>query len=189
MKEVYPKNNYDWHNWLQLNHEQPDSIWLILPKKGSKKEGLDLEEAILEALCWGWIDSTPNKLNADFYKVRFSKRKEKSNWSAVNKKRIRLLESQKRIQQPGLEMIKLAKQTGTWTALDTIEKAEIPKDLETALKQYPNALNNFKAFPHSVKRGILEWIFNAKRIETRTKRIFETAQKASKNERANQFKR
>ena len=188
-KEIYPKSLTEWHQWLAHNYTHKESIWLVLPKKDSGKAGLEIENAILEALCWGWIDSTPNKIDDNFYKVRFSKRNEKSNWSAVNKKRIAKLKKEKRLQKPGMEMIKLAKQLGTWTALDEIEKGILPNDLLEALAQHKNAKVHFEAFPFSIKRGILEWIMNAKRSETRAKRIVETAVKASRNERANQFLR
>lgn len=89
---------------------------------------------------------------------------------------------------PGLEMVAQAKTSGTWDALNDVENGVIPDDLQVALAQYPEAEKNFGAFPRSVKRGILEWIFNAKRPETRKKRIDETARLANGNIRANQFR-
>lgn len=88
----------------------------------------------------------------------------------------------------GLAMVAHAKSTGTWDALNDVENGIIPHDLQQAFSQYADAQQHFLSFPHSVKRGILEWIFNAKRPETRQKRIDETARLANDNIRANQFR-
>ncbi|MEZ4615608.1 MAG: YdeI/OmpD-associated family protein [Caldilineaceae bacterium] len=88
----------------------------------------------------------------------------------------------------GLAQVDAAKADGSWTALDAVEDLEIPADLAEALAEYPNAVANFDAFPRSAKRAILEWITNAKRAETRAKRVFETAQLAEQNIRANQWR-
>lgn len=92
------------------------------------------------------------------------------------------------MEAPGLEMVAQAKTSGTWDALNDVENGVIPEDLQQALSQYAHAEDNFGAFPRSVKRGILEWIFNAKRPATRQKRIEETARLANDNIRANQFR-
>ena len=89
----------------------------------------------------------------------------------------------------GLEKVEAAKRDGSWNALDAIEALEIPPDLEAALARYDSARGHFDAFPRSVKRGILEWIANAKRPTTRSKRIEQTARLAQDNIRANQWRR
>ncbi len=89
--------------------------------------------------------------------------------------------------EAGLKMVEIAKKTGTWTALDAIEDLITPDDLAAALATFPNATTYFDAFPRSVKRGILEWLLNAKTPETRQKRIVETANLAEQNIRANQY--
>jgi uncharacterized protein YdeI (YjbR/CyaY-like superfamily) len=90
--------------------------------------------------------------------------------------------------EAGLAKVEAAQQDGSWYALDAVEALEIPADLEEALAAYPSARGHFDAFPRSVKRGILEWIANAKRPETRAKRIEETARLAEDNVRANQWR-
>ena len=178
-----------WRGWLERNHHTSEGLWLILTKKDSGLPSVNLDDAIGEALCFGWIDSLPNKLDEKRFKVLFSPRNPKSNWSRVNKERMNKLLERNRVQPAGQKMIDLAKKSGTWTALDDIENLLIPPDLATALDENPPAKINFDAFPRSVKRGILEWIFNAKRQETRAKRIHETATQAAQNIRANQFRR
>lgn len=107
----------------------------------------------------------------------------------MNKNYVAELAAAELITPAGQAMIDLAKATGTWAALDDIENLVISADLQTALEQYPKAAAYFEAFPRSAKRGILEWIATAKRAATRQKRIDETAAKAAKNERANQYTR
>ena len=182
-------NRETWRNWLEKNHNQKESVWLILYKKGSDIESVQVEEAIEEALCFGWIDSKPNKRDDESYYLFFARRKEKSNWSRLNKTRVERLMADGKMAPAGLEMVKIAKSNGTWTALDGVENLEVPEDLLQAFEAYPKSAANFNAFPRSAKRGILEWILNAKRAETRAKRVEETARLAAENIRANQWPR
>ncbi|HEX8528602.1 MAG TPA: YdeI/OmpD-associated family protein, partial [Cytophagales bacterium] len=93
-----------------------------------------------------------------------------------------------RMAPAGLAVIEAAKKSGTWTALDEVENLTLPPDLEAALRANPAAMQYFEAFPRSVKRGILEWLLNAKKPETRRKRIEETVTLAAQNRRANQYR-
>lgn len=188
-KTFHAKTRNDWRKWLLKNHKKEKSIWLIIYKKESKIKSVYYPEAVEEALCFGWIDSKPNKRDNESFYQFFSKRNPKSNWSAVNKKKVEKLINAGLMTEVGLEMIELAKKTGTWTALNNVENLTLPEDLIKALKKEKSAFENFEAFPRSVKRGILEWIQNAKKAETREKRINETASLASKNIRANQYKK
>jgi uncharacterized protein YdeI (YjbR/CyaY-like superfamily) len=182
-----PKSRAGWRSWLQKNHTQPESIWLVLAKKESGLPSLTVEEAVEEALCFGWIDSVPNKMDDKRYKILLSPRKPKSNWSKVNKQRAARMIKAGLMTDAGMSTITLAKKTGTWNALNDINKLTVPADLKSALALNPKAAEFFDAFPPSVKRGILEWIQNAKTESTRTKRITETAALAAKNIRANQY--
>lgn len=183
----HAKSTTDWRNWLERNHGSEKSLWLIIYKKSSGNQSVTYNEAVDEALCFGWIDSKPNKRDDQSYFQFFSKRNPKSNWSKVNKDKIARLLKEGRMAPSGLEMVKLAKRTGTWTALDEVENLKIPADLKSQFDKYPASESNFGSFPNSVKRGILEWILNAKRPETRYKRVDETAKLAAQNIRANQY--
>lgn len=184
----YAKDLLAWRQWLLDHHQTTPSVWLIMYRKNSGTPSIYYDEAVDEALCFGWIDSKPNKRDEESYYQYFSKRNPKSNWSRVNKEKIGRLESEGRIQAAGYAMIEEAKSRGTWTALDEVEQGIIPADLAAAFAQYPGAEANFQAFPWSARRGILEWIFNAKQAATRAKRIRETAEKAAQNIRANQYR-
>jgi uncharacterized protein YdeI (YjbR/CyaY-like superfamily) len=187
-EEFYAKNRQSWRNWLQKNHDKEVNVWLIIYKKGSGTSSVSYEEAVEEALCFGWIDSKPNKRDAESFFQFFARRKPGSNWSALNKRRVEKLLEKNLIHRSGWAMIELAKKTGTWTALDKVDALEYPPDLQKAFSKNKKALANFDAFPKSVKKGILEWIGNAKKEETRKKRIDETVSKAGVNIRANQWR-
>jgi len=183
----HAKSGTDWRNWLENHHATAQSVWLIIYHKSSATPSVYYDEAVDEAMCFGWVDSKVNKRNGESYFQYFSKRNPKSNWSRVNKEKIARLMAEGRMAPAGLAMVKLAKETGTWTALDEVEKLAVPKDLQAEFDKYEQAAANFDNFPRSVKRGILEWIFNAKRPATRQKRIAETAALAQDNIRANQY--
>jgi uncharacterized protein YdeI (YjbR/CyaY-like superfamily) len=176
-----------WRTWLAKNHEKETSVWLIIFHKKSPTASIYYDEAVEEALCFGWVDSVSNSRNEESSYLYFAKRKPKSNWSKANKDRVEKLTKQGLIMPAGQAMIDLAKQTGTWTALEVVDKLTIPPDMQKLFDKNKTAEKNFLAFPASTRRGILEWILNAKRPETRLKRIEETVKLAAQNIRANQY--
>ena len=185
---VHPKTRREWRAWLEKNHAQTEGVWLVTYKKATGKPRLEYDESVEEALCFGWVDSKPGKLDDERSMLYFAPRKPGSNWSKPNKDRVARLLEAGLMRPAGLEKVEAAKRDGTWTALDGVEALEIPEDLGRALDALPNARAFFEAFPRSVKRGILEWILNAKKPETRANRIEETATLANENKRANQWR-
>ncbi|WP_228041018.1 YdeI family protein [Nodosilinea sp. LEGE 07088] len=169
------------------NHGRPEGIWLITFKKHLGQRYVSYNDVVEEALCFGWIDSKPNKLDADRTMLWLAPRKPGTGWSALNKKRIAAMIAAGQMMPQGLAKIEAAQQDGSWEALDAIERLEIPPDLAAALAQDDVARGNFEAFPRSAKRGILEWIANAKRHETRDRRIAKTVELAHQNIRANSW--
>lgn len=178
----------EWRAWLKANHTKAESIWLVTYKKGASRPRLPYDEAVSEALCWGWIDSLPRKLDAERTMLRFSPRSSKTGWSALNKRRVKQMIADGLMQPSGLAKIAAAKADGSWTKLDRVEALEMPPDLIKAFRAQAGSAANFDAFPKSVKRGILEWITSAKRPETRAKRVLETATLAAQGKRANQWR-
>jgi uncharacterized protein YdeI (YjbR/CyaY-like superfamily) len=163
-------------------------VWLISYKKAANKPAVSYDEAVEEALCFGWIDSKPGKLDDARTMLYFAPRKRGSKWSKPNKERVARLLEAGLMAPAGLAKVEAAKLDGTWTALDAVEALEVPPDLAAALAQYPQAAEFWEAFPRSVKRGILEWIVSAKKPDTRANRVNETARLASENKRANQWR-
>ncbi len=177
-----------WRDWLSVNHEQTDSIWVVTFKKGASQPRVPYDDLVEEALAFGWVDSLPRKLDAERTMLLMSPRKPGSNWSAVNKARIETMTAAGLMHPAGLAKIEQARADGSWTALDAVDRLEVPADLADAFDQRPGSAEAFAAFPPSTRRGILEWIGNARRPETRAARIAETAEKAARGERANQWR-
>ena len=173
---------------MEKNHQSEKSVWLIIYNKKSTTSSCKYEEAVEEALCFGWIDSIAKKRDAESSYQYFSIRKPKSNWSKSNRNRVEKLTALGLITERGQKMIDLAKQTGTWEALVDVQNLVIPDDLQDRLNKNKKALNYFLAFSPSSRRGILEWILNAKKAETRLKRIEETVKLAADNIKANQYR-
>lgn len=182
---VHAESAAAWRTWLSEHHGTEKAVWLIIYHKESGVPSVYYPEAVDEALCFGWIDSTPNKRDERSYYVFFAKRNAKSNWSGVNKAKVERLLAEGKMAKAGLEMIAMAKSTGTWTALDGVERLEVPGDLQEAFDANATAFAHWQNFAPSSRRGILEWILNAKKPETRAKRIHETVALAEDNIKAN----
>ena len=181
-------DSQEWRAWLKKNHKIKDSVWLIFFKKSSSEPSIDYSEAVDDALCFGWVDSKPNKRDTRSYYRYFSKRNPKSNWSKINKEKVKRLIEEGKMTESGLKMIELAKETGTWDALNEVEDLIVPEDLQKAFDSNETAFKHWQSFPDSSKKIILEWIFNAKTEKTRTKRILETIKQATQNKRANHYR-
>ncbi|MEO5886540.1 MAG: YdeI/OmpD-associated family protein [Anaerolineales bacterium] len=185
---IHPKTRADWRKWLEENQARTEGVWFISHKKATGKPRVSYEEAVEEALCFGWIDSKGNKLDEERSMLWFAPRKARTGWSMLNKERVKKLIKAGIMSPYGLAKIKAAKKDGSWNALDASHALEIPSDLANAFSKNKTAGGYFEAFPPSVKRAILQWISNAKRPETRAKRIDETVAKAEENIRANQWR-
>jgi len=174
-----------WRAWLEANHDSATGAWLVTWRKGHGPV-LDYGEAVEEALCFGWVDSTGGRVDERRTKLYFAPRKTRSVWSASNKERVTRLIAAGLMRPAGLAAIERAKENGAWSALDEVEQGIVPADLATALEAHPPAAATFAAFPWSARRAILVWIGDAKRPETRAARVLETALRAARNERANE---
>ena len=188
VNSTHPKSRAAWRKWLETNHARAEGVWLISYKKATGKPRLTYDEGVEEALCFGWIDSKPGKLDEERSMLWFAPRKSGTGWSKLNKERVDKLIQAGSMASAGLARVESAKTDGSWNALDSVDALEIPPDLAKALSRNKTAKVYFDAFPRSVKRAILEWISTAKRPETRAKRIEETVTKAEKNIRANQWR-
>jgi uncharacterized protein YdeI (YjbR/CyaY-like superfamily) len=188
-ERVRAKDRAAWRRWLSRHHEREGGLWLVIHKKGSRSGTLSYKDAVLEALCFGWIDSIANSLDEETYLLWMAPRKPKSVWSALNKERVAILIEAGSMRPPGLAAIETAKANGAWDALNDSDALIVPDDLEAAFAAQPAvARTNWDGFPPGVRKQILEWINSAKRAETRARRVQETARSASKNIRANQWR-
>jgi uncharacterized protein YdeI (YjbR/CyaY-like superfamily) len=187
--EVYAPTRKDWRRWLEANHLKISQIWLVLHKISSPMPSVNYEESVEEALCFGWIDSKPQKRDENCYLLFFSRRKPRSVWSAINKKRIIKLTEAGLMKPAGIAAVETAKANGSWTSIDNVEAMIMPEELKYVLNSNPTATHYFDAFPASAKKGIYQWIASAKTESTRMKRVIETVELAEKNIRANQWKK
>ncbi len=185
--EVFFADRAQPRTWLCNNHASSPAIWLVYDKKSARvTRALSYDQIVEEALCFGWIDGVSGRVDAGRAKLYFCRRKKKSVWSALNKRRLIALAADGLITPAGRGVIDAAKQDGSWTALDAVEALTVPADLAKALKTDAAANGNFEAFPPGVKKQILRWVTSAKRAATRDARVAETLRLAAKNERANQ---
>ena len=183
--DFHPLKRDEWREWLKKNHAEKQGVWFVYYKKASGKPRVSYDEAVEEALCFGWIDSLPRKIDDERSKLLFTPRKPKSVWSKLNKTRIEKLIENGAMTEIGSAKIEAAKKDGSWNILDASDNLEIPADLEKEFSKNKFAESNFDAFTDSVKRVILAWIGSAKRVETRTARIAKTVAMAAQNKRAN----
>ncbi|HUG30473.1 MAG TPA: YdeI/OmpD-associated family protein [Candidatus Limnocylindria bacterium] len=172
-----------WRAWLEANHATATGAWLVSWRKGHGAK-VAYEDAVEEALCFGWIDSQGGKIDERRSRQYFAPRKPASGWAATNKVRIERLIADGRMAPAGLAAIERAKANGSWTLFDDVEQGIVPDDLARSLADHPPAAATFEAFPKSARRAILAWIAQAKRPETRAKRVLKSATLAARNERA-----
>jgi uncharacterized protein YdeI (YjbR/CyaY-like superfamily) len=172
--EVLATSRAEWRAWLADNHVSAPGVWVVTYKKGSGKPHLPYAEIVEEALCFGWIDSKSNTVDAERSKLLLTPRKAGSGWSRVNKERIERLVANGLMTPAGLAKIEAARADGSWTALDDIEAMVVPPDLDAALRADPAALAGWERFAPSVRKQLLGWVASAKRPETRVNRVAES---------------
>ena len=181
LPELYFETHIEWRIWLEKNHVSTTGIYLIFYKVDHPKPSMRWEEAVKVALCFGWIDSTVKSLGNGKRRQYFCKRKPKSVWSALNKKYSIELAAANLFHESGLKSIEIAKENGSWTALDAVEKGIIPEDLQRAFSKNESAYTNYKNFARSYRKSYLYWLNQAKREATRLKRIDEIIDLCKKN--------
>lgn len=182
-----PASPEDWRQWLTENHSVKQSVWLVYHKKKSNNPSLSWSEAVDQALCFGWIDSTKRPIDEETFMQFFCRRKPKSVWSKINKDKVQRLIDEGLMMQAGHESIETAKQNGSWAILDGAEELAIPKDLEKAFTTQRGSKQFFLSLSKSVRKAILQWLILAKRPETRQNRINEIAELAAQKRKPKQF--
>jgi len=172
---LHVTNRKDWRSWLRKNHESEKEIWLVYYKKHTGKPRVPYNDAVEEALCFGWIDSIVKTIDDEKYMQKFTPRKEKSNWSDSNKKRVVKLMDAGQMKNAGLKTIELAKANGCWDKeIPSAQSVDMPVELDVALAGNENARDFFNSLSPSNQRQYMGWIGSAKRPETRQKRVRES---------------
>ena len=181
VKELYFKTDTEWRTWLHDHHQTSEGIYLIFYKIETNIPSMRWEEAVKVALCYGWIDSTVKSLGDGKRRQYFSPRKSKSVWSKLNKTYIEELLKEGLMHESGISKIEEAKKDGSWSALDDVENLVVPQDLQTAFNLHKTAFTNYQNFSPSYRKGYLYWLHQAKRQETRDKRISEIIRLCNEN--------
>jgi uncharacterized protein YdeI (YjbR/CyaY-like superfamily) len=182
-KTLYISERAEWRAWLEENHAREREVWLIYYKKHTDRPRIPYDDAVEEALCFGWIDSTVRRLDNDRYLQKFTPRKSKSNWCESNVKRARKLIAEGLMTKAGLDAIAEGALDVEFAPRPKSKEVEVPRFVSDALKKTPKAWENFRALAPSYRRDYVGWITHAKRDETRERRLREAARLLSENKK------
>lgn len=168
-----------WRAWLAEHHAKRDVIWLVLLKKGVPEPSVSYDEAVEEALCFGWIDGQLRRIDDRSHAIRFTPRRPGSVWSASNKRRVERLTAEGLMTGAGLAVVAAAQERGDWDQLPSDEQSDVvPEDLARALAADPDAAAGFATMPPSARRNYVQWLATAKRETTRRRRLAEILRRA-----------
>jgi uncharacterized protein YdeI (YjbR/CyaY-like superfamily) len=172
-----------WEAWLAAQPREHPGVWLKYAKKGSGLASVAHPEAVESALCWGWIDGLMQPYGPQHWLVRYTPRRPKSKWSAKNKAAAIRLIAEGRMQPPGLAEVERAKADGRWDAAYAPQsEAQIPDDLAAALEANPKARAFFETLRGGNRYAILYRLHDAKRPETRAKRLADFVARCARGE-------
>jgi uncharacterized protein YdeI (YjbR/CyaY-like superfamily) len=173
-----------WRAWLAEHHADTPGVWLVTPRSSSALRTFDYEAGVIEALRFGWVDSTRKKVDDVRTMIWYAPRRPGSIWTRNNKQRVARLEREGRMEPAGAAAVAAAKASGMWTLMDDVEDLVVPDDLAAAFDRHPSAREHWDGFPPSARKQLLAWIVMAKRAETRATRVAEVAARAGQGERA-----
>lgn len=166
-----------WRAWLERHHDKESEIWLVYNKKRSRLPRVSYEDAVEEALCFGWIDGIAKPIDENRYAQRFTPRREKSNWSDSNRRRFAKLVKERRMTPAGM-----ARRPGRKAAANRPPAADgVPRYVQEAFRNNPGAKRFFDGLARSYRRLYVRWIDSAKREETRQKRLREAIRLLARN--------
>ena len=157
-------------------------MWLITWKRRAGEPTVGYEEAVEEALCFGWIDGVIRRVDDDRLMEWFAPRRPKSTWARTNKERVARLEAAGLMTDAGRRAVEIARANGSWESLDVIDALVVPDDLAVALAERPEARERFDASSVSVRRSALAWVYQARRPQTRAARVEQIAATAGRGD-------
>lgn len=176
MKRIYIDSKDEWRSWLERNYNTEDEVWLVFNKVETGQPSIPYEDAVEQALCFGWIDSLIKKLNENQYARKFTPRRADSKWSVSNIKRVEKMIKAGLMTPHGLKLVETAKRKGTWD--EPVQKPrldiKIHPDFVEALKEHPAAQKTFDDLSATHQKQYITWIGVAKRDQTRARRISES---------------
>lgn len=180
---LFVSDREDWRKWLENNYNQQTEIWLIYYKKHTKKLTISYNDAVEEALCFGWIDSTAKSIDDERYMQRFTPRKDINNWSALNISRVKKLIKEGKMTEIGLSKISnVLNEESIETLNSQKQQLELSIDLLEQIKADREAWDYFNKLAPSHKRNYVNWIMSAKREVTRNNRVKQAIELLAKNQ-------
>lgn len=182
-ERLEPTSVEEWSGWLREHHTQPRGVWLVARRKEAERP-FSYEESVLEALRYGWVDSTVRGVDDERSMMWFAPRRTGSVWTRTNKGRIARLEEAGLMEPAGAAAVAAAKATGMWTLMDAVEDRLVPDDLAAAFERHPGAREHWDSWSPSAQKLILSWIVLAKKPETRAVRVETAAERAARGEKA-----
>lgn len=180
-KTLYVTNRDEWRAWLTANHQSAIEVWLIFYKKHTGRPRISYDHAVEEALCFGWIDSIVKTMDDDRFAQRFTPRRDASRWSALNKRRVQKLIREGRMTEAGLTKVDSATRSGKPRAKSSAEDTDIPRVVKQALMANAKAWKNFQSLTSSRRAAYLRLITDAKKEDTRERRIREVISRLEQN--------
>lgn len=158
--------------WLEANHASQPELWVKMFKKASGQKSINWEEAVIEALCWGWIDGVKKSFDEHAFLQRFTPRRKGSNWSKRNREHVERLLLEGRMQEAGMQHVRAAQSDGRWeSAYAPSSEMTVPDDFLAALEERPAAKAFFETLNKQNRYAIAYQLQAAKRAETRQKRL------------------
>lgn len=180
---VHAETRGQWREWLAEN-STARGVWLCSWRTPTGRPRCPYPEAVEEAICFGWIDSTNTILDEERSLQLFTPRKGKSSWTRLNRQRAAEMEERGLMTDAGRAAIAVAQSNGWWTILDSVEDLLDPPDLAAALDREPRARSTWDAFTPSARKLMLYWVVSAARDETRAARIARIVSEAAEGRRA-----
>jgi len=175
-ERLHAETTEAWHDWLEAHHARPRGVWLVQWKARTGRPAIPYEEAVEEALCYGWVDGSYRSLDDERGMLWYAPRRKGSLWARSNRERVARLEAAGRMTAAGRAAVDRAKADGSWTILESVEDLVVPDDLATELDARPGAWATWDLWPPTAKRAYLVWIVTAKRPETHDRRVREAAE-------------
>lgn len=183
-EQVFVSSRSEWREWLAANADTSPGIWLVTHKRATGLPAPSYDDVVEEALCFGWVDSTVRTRDELTGMQLVTPRRPRSTWAITNKERVARLTAAGLMTERGLRAVAVAQENGSWSALESVERMDVPEDLAAALAADPIAAGNFKALPPGSVRQHLWWVVSAKRPQTRAQRIAAVVSAAHEGRRA-----
>lgn len=182
-EDLEPGTLDEWSTWLTEHHSRGTGVWLVSRRRAVDR-AFSYEDSVVEALRWGWVDSTQKPVDDERSRMWFAPRRPGSIWTRPNKARIARLEAEGRLEAPGRAAVEAARANGNWTLMDAVDDRVVPDDLAAAFASYPGSRDHWDGFSPSVQKQMLAWVVMAKRPATRAQRVGAIAESAARGEKA-----